>query len=92
MATQSFGTRTSALHSASVLAKTGDLRAAATHYRVALRLQPEFPEACNNLGAVLERLGETGEAMTDYQKTLQLRPDFPEAQRHLSEVLGARRR
>lgn len=46
-------------------------------YRMALKLNPEFAEAHNNLGNVLKDQGRQKEALSEYRKALKIYPDNP---------------
>ena len=48
-------------------------------YKVALKIDPDFPEAHNNLGLVYFQLGKNEDAVSEYEKALSLFPDYPEA-------------
>jgi tetratricopeptide (TPR) repeat protein len=43
-------------------------------FREALQLQPEFPEALDNLGKALDATGKDDEALSDFDKALKLAP------------------
>jgi Flp pilus assembly protein TadD len=60
---------------------------AAEHYRKAIALQPDYPEAHNNLGNTLLELGLFAEAEMSCREALRLRPDFPEALNGLGAAL-----
>ncbi len=59
-------------------------------YEQALRLQPDFAEAYNNLGVVRARQGKLNEAIACYEQALQLRPDYAEASNNLGNSLENR--
>lgn len=42
----------------------------------AIRINPNFTDAYNNLGVVLERQGHHAQAIKNYQKVIQLDPKF----------------
>jgi Flp pilus assembly protein TadD len=44
-----------------------------------LRLNPDLPEAHNNLGLALVNSGRLQEAIPHFIKAVELRPDFPDA-------------
>jgi len=52
-----------------------DYAGAATAYRKALDIKPDFPEAHVNLGLNLQHSGELESAMDSYRQALRLRPD-----------------
>jgi lipoprotein NlpI len=54
----------------------------------ALRLQPNYPEARNNLGIVLARPGRLDVAAACSQQALRLSPKSPEAHNNLGLVLA----
>jgi predicted O-linked N-acetylglucosamine transferase (SPINDLY family) len=56
-------------------------------FQEAVRLQPDFPEAQNNLGNVLHENGRTDEAVAHWQRALALRPDYPEPHLNLCQAL-----
>jgi superkiller protein 3 len=62
-----------------VLTELGRLPEAVTHYREALRLNPDNPEACFNLGVALLKQGQKEEAIQQLQQALKLKPDYEAA-------------
>lgn len=64
--------------------KRGDLPAAESHFRDAIRLQPDFAQAYNNLGVALERQGKLMGAVEVYGQILRRRPDYAEAHHNQS--------
>ena len=67
--------------------EAGDLEAAATGYRQALALEPDYAEACYRLSVVLTALGRYDEALACCRRTLELSPALPEASYNLGNVL-----
>jgi Tfp pilus assembly protein PilF len=55
------------------------LSEAATHYRQALALRPDFAEAHSNYGAVLATQGRLEDAVTHFRQALQINPRFADA-------------
>lgn len=53
----------------------------------ALRINPNFPEACYNLGVVLERQGQLDQAITAFQQAITLKPDYAQAHNNLGNAL-----
>ena len=49
------------------------------HLKKALKLQPDFPEAHNNLGVVLKELGDIDAAIDSYYNALRLDPKYADA-------------
>jgi protein O-mannosyl-transferase len=68
------------------LLKRGKLEDAAAHYRVALKILPEFPEAHVGVAASLARLNKRDEAILHLQEALRIRPGFAEAQKSLDAL------
>lgn len=67
-------------------------RAAVASYREALRLNPGYVEALNNLGNVLREVGERREALSLYQRAVQLDPSRTDSHCNLGyALLDARR-
>ena len=63
-----------------------DWRAAATAFKRATELKPQFPEAWNELGYALRNLGRYDESVRAYDEALRQRPNFPEALEYLGEA------
>ncbi|HEX3729338.1 MAG TPA: tetratricopeptide repeat protein, partial [Opitutaceae bacterium] len=60
------------------------------HYRAALRLRPDYPEARYNLGVALGRTGEPrDQVIAEYREALRLKPGFDEAEFDLANELAA---
>ena len=60
------------------------------HYRSALRIRPDYPEAHNNLGNfLLKTRGSTTEARYHYEEALRIRPGFAEAHTDLANLLSS---
>jgi Tfp pilus assembly protein PilF len=64
----------------------GNLVAAQTHLRTALRLQPDHAPAWNNLGNVQRQQGQPAAAQISYEKALELLPSYPEALTNLAAL------
>lgn len=63
------------------------LEAAIAGYRKVLRLQPNFPQAHNNLAVALRAAGQPQEAAASYRRALDLKPDYPVAHANLASTL-----
>ena len=72
----------------SMLAKRGEIAAAAIHFREALRLQPNYAQAHNNLGSVAAQLGEYDKARIHFLDALKIDPNYTSANRNLARVLA----
>jgi len=59
------------------------------HYRMALRIKPDYPEGHNNLGSALASLGKRTEAMEQYREAIRLRPGYSEARYNYGVSLAA---
>jgi hypothetical protein len=57
--------------------------------QAALRINPRYAEAHNNLGVALKRKGQLDEAVSSYQETLRLKPDHADAASNLGNVRRA---
>ncbi len=64
-------------------AALGQLDEAIANYRLALRLQADFPEVHNNLGNALCRQDKLDEALTHLQETARVRPNDAETHNNL---------
>lgn len=67
--------------------RAGKPDTALTHYRRALAIHPDYPEALNNFGIALNDLRRFDEAIAQYRKALALRPDIPEIWNNLGDAL-----
>jgi tetratricopeptide (TPR) repeat protein len=65
----------------------GQLKRAAGCCRLALKLNPHYPEALCTLGLVTHGLGRPAEAVDHFRRALELRPSFAQAHRDLAMVL-----
>jgi tetratricopeptide (TPR) repeat protein len=70
----------------SALEKKGEIDAAISHYREAIRLKPDFVLAQSNLGAALGRQGKFDEAISHLQEAIRLKPDHADAHNNLGIV------
>ncbi len=62
---------------------------AMAHFKTALRIKPDYPEAYNNLGILLVDIpGREAEAFTNFQTALRLRPDLAPARFNLGVALS----
>jgi protein O-mannosyl-transferase len=67
-----------------------DLQKAASHYREALRIKPDYAEAHNNLGMILIQQGQTDAAETQYRQAIKNDPIFEKAYNNLGVLLAIR--
>jgi Tfp pilus assembly protein PilF len=65
----------------------GDAGAALAHYQKALRMDPNFYPALNNMGTLLERQGRHAEAEEAFLKATEINPDDGEAYINLGHAL-----
>ncbi len=75
-----------------VLANSGRIDEAIEHYRKALEIKPDYPDAHNNLGIALASGGRIDEAIEHYEKALEINPDYAIAYNNLGIALASRRR
>jgi Flp pilus assembly protein TadD len=62
----------------------GHLPEAVTEFQAALRNEPNFAEAHNNLGRAFSQMpGRLPEAIAEYHTALQIRPDYDQARVNL---------
>lgn len=57
------------------------------HYRKALSLRPQYPEAHYNLGTALQALARPNDAMAHFQEAVRLRPGMTSAAKALGHLL-----
>jgi tetratricopeptide (TPR) repeat protein len=68
----------------------GDRQEAIRRYREAIRLDPLFAEAQNNLGTALAlEPGKSAEAIAAYEEAIRLKPDFADARYNLANELNS---
>lgn len=70
------------------LAQGGDAEGAMRHYREALRIRPDYPNANNNIGVALAKLGRVEEAMGHYLTALKNNELYADAQANLGILLA----
>ena len=63
------------------------LAAARTSFAEAVRLNPQYATALNNLGTALQALGESAAAAESFRRAIQLQPNYPEAHFNLGTHL-----
>jgi Flp pilus assembly protein TadD len=68
----------------------GRPEAAVASYQEAIRLVPDFPEACNNLGVALHALRRSDEAIAVLRRAIAMSPDYAEAHNNLGNALRER--
>jgi tetratricopeptide (TPR) repeat protein len=68
------------------LAAQGKYPAAIRHYRTALKAQPDYPVALNNLAFALEKQGKEEEARQSYNQVLALDPGNKTALKRLKSL------
>jgi tetratricopeptide (TPR) repeat protein len=67
----------------SCLYDKGDIESAIRSFKYAIQLEPNFPDAYNNLGNALRGSGDLDEAILCYRAALRLKPDHPHAYNNL---------
>ena len=70
--------------------RAGDLEAASSHYQKALRIEPDFYPALNNLGVISLKRKEPAQAEAYFLKSLAANPDDGEAYINLGHVFYER--
>ncbi|AOJ30153.1 tetratricopeptide repeat protein [Burkholderia metallica] len=70
-----------------MLRESGRLDDAIVHYRRAVALRPDFPEAHNNLGNALRDAREPTAAMESCARAIELRPGYAQAYNNLGNAL-----
>jgi Flp pilus assembly protein TadD len=79
-------------HLAGHLVQNGQTREALPHYVEALRINPAFMAARNNLGVTLASLGRIDEAIGHYTELIRLHPTYAEARNNLASALAGQGR
>jgi tetratricopeptide (TPR) repeat protein len=65
-----------------------DWDGAATEYRNAIRVDPDYAEAHNGLGVALSDKGDWDGEMKEAREAIRLKPDYAEAHSNLGEAFG----
>ena len=55
-------------------------------FEAALRLQPNYAEGHNNLGAAFYHAGRIAEAIREFETALRLKPGYPDARGNLQRT------
>jgi tetratricopeptide (TPR) repeat protein len=71
-----------------VLQGRGQADLALSHYREALRIKPDYAEACNNIGFLLMRTGKGGEAEVYFRLAIRNDPLSEKAYNNLGALLA----
>jgi tetratricopeptide (TPR) repeat protein len=71
----------------SVFLHKEQLDEAIAHYQKALEINPDYPNAKNDLGTALLKKGRLDEAIACYQQALQIEPDYVKARNNLGNAL-----
>ena len=71
-----------------LLNRNGDPAKAIVHFRRALELNPDHPQALLNLGLTLEQVGETEGAERHYQAAIRVEPTLADAHFQLAHLRG----
>ena len=71
-----------------MLAEQGKVEEAIGHYREALRLNADNPEAHFNLALALLRQGKREDAAAHLTEALRLKPDYAEARTQLNSLMA----
>ena len=69
------------------LLRMKEYRKAVSHYELAVRIRPRFPEAIHNLGMAFESLKQMDKAIENYSLATQLNPKMAVARYNLARVL-----
>lgn len=70
-----------------LLLRKGKYKEAEEAFRHALRIDPSYTQARNNLGYMLERQGKIAEAEAEYRQALESDPNFRQAHFNLGRIL-----
>jgi tetratricopeptide (TPR) repeat protein len=69
--------------------EAGRLNEAVNAFEIALRQQPQYAEAHNNLGIALGSQGKLNAAIAEFEEALRIRQDYEDARRNLALARGA---
>ena len=69
------------------LVAEGKNEEAISHYKMAIKIKPDYADAYNNLGNALLNKGRTSEAISHYKMAIKFKPGFAAAQKNLETVL-----
>ena len=69
------------------LVPEGKNEEAISHYKMAIKINPDYALAHNNLGVALVAEGKNEEAISHYKMAIKLKPDFAAAQKNLETAL-----
>jgi len=61
---------------------------AMAHFKEALRLRRDYPQAHNNLGLCLEDQGDIDQAMAEFREAIRIKGDFAEAHNNFGSALA----
>ena len=70
-----------------VLRRQADSSGALEQFRLAVKLNPDDPEAQYNLGRELKTAGDTAGAIAAFRRAIELKPDFEQAHYNLALAL-----
>jgi protein O-GlcNAc transferase len=68
--------------------ESGDLEGAEADFRKAMRLEPQLPDAGNNLGVTLDRLGRLEDAVNAFRRVTRTHPNYPPPYANLGDALS----
>jgi tetratricopeptide (TPR) repeat protein/spermidine synthase len=71
------------------LEREGRINEAISHYKTAIKLNPNYTKAYNNLGNALLDKGRISEAIFHYKTAIKLKPDYADAHYNLGNALSA---
>ncbi len=63
------------------------MQEAISSYLAAIKLDPNFAEAMNNLGLAYDQQGRAEEAVALYDRALRIKPNYPEAHLNYAIIL-----
>ena len=69
-----------------LFAAQNQLNNAIKNYQKAIKINPSYAQAYNNLGVALQKLNKLDDAIFQYNKAINLKNDFPEAYNNLGNA------